>query len=108
MFQSAIAANAIKILTQGFSKQKIKKKQLFLNWEICTKYASEVCALLLFYILFLNEFYNNLKMVDVHNTGEKEVTFIDFILLTGHQALQCFYKRKSRVPLNNDGYETPT
>lgn len=40
--------------------------------------------LLLFYILFLNEFYNNLKIIDVRNTGKKEVTFTDFFLLSGH------------------------
>lgn len=40
--------------------------------------------LLLFYILFLNKFYNNLQIIDVRNTGEKEITFIDFLLLTGH------------------------
>lgn len=40
--------------------------------------------LLLFYMLFLNEFYNNLQITDVHNTGEEEVTFVDFLVLTGH------------------------
>lgn len=50
----------------------------------CACFRLKQLHLLLFYILFLYEFYKNLQITVVHNAAEKEVIFIDFILLTGH------------------------